>query len=61
MFVVYSPNDDSETGTVNRLLEDGTGAVWCAAGRGLYRLEQMNGHGRFEWSRSGFNERLRTI
>ena len=43
MFVFYRPIDDAKTGTVNMLLEDRTGAVWCAAGRGLYRLEQMNG------------------
>jgi signal transduction histidine kinase/ligand-binding sensor domain-containing protein len=27
---------------VNALLEDRTGAVWCGAGRGLYRLDQTN-------------------
>jgi ligand-binding sensor domain-containing protein/two-component sensor histidine kinase len=43
MFVLYRPNDNSTTGTVNVLLEDRSGAVWCGAGRGLYRLEQTNG------------------
>jgi ligand-binding sensor domain-containing protein/two-component sensor histidine kinase len=42
MFLLFSPNDYSRTGSVNVLLEDGTGAVWCGAGRGLYRLEQTN-------------------
>ena len=48
MFVLYRPNDDSKTGTVNLLLEDSAGVIWAAAGRGLYRLEQTNG----EWTLS---------
>ena len=46
MFVLYQPNDPSMTGSVNVLLEERTGAVWCGGGRGLYRLEQTNG----EWT-----------
>jgi ligand-binding sensor domain-containing protein/signal transduction histidine kinase len=46
MFVPYRPNDLSRTGTVNVFLEDRTGAVWCGAGYGLYRLEPTNG----EWT-----------
>jgi ligand-binding sensor domain-containing protein/signal transduction histidine kinase len=46
MFVLYLPNDHSQTGSVNVLLEDSTGAVWCGTGRGLYRLEQTKG----EWT-----------
>lgn len=42
MFISYSPDDDSRA-TVNILLEDRTGAVWCGAGRGLYRLQETNG------------------
>src|SRR6185295_12736412 len=36
-------NDHSRIGSVNALLEDQTGAVWCGAGRGLYRLERTDG------------------
>jgi ligand-binding sensor domain-containing protein len=46
MFVLYHTNDNSSTGPVNALLEDHTGAIWCGAGHGLYRLEQMDG----EWT-----------
>jgi ligand-binding sensor domain-containing protein/signal transduction histidine kinase len=46
MFVLYQPNNDSKTGTVNALLEDRAGVIWAGAGRGLYRLEQSNG----QWS-----------
>src|SRR6185295_7866390 len=46
MFVLYVPNDHSRTGSVNVLLEDRTGAVWCGTGHGLYRLEQTDG----EWT-----------
>src|SRR5882672_9284825 len=46
MFVLYDPNDHSRTGSVNVLLEDRTGAVWCGTGHGLYRLEQTDG----EWT-----------
>ena len=46
MFVLYRPNDHSTTETINVLLEERTGAVWCGAGHGLYRLEQTNG----EWT-----------
>jgi ligand-binding sensor domain-containing protein/two-component sensor histidine kinase len=42
MFVPFPPNDYPRTGSVNVLLEDQTGAVWCGAGSGLYRLEQMD-------------------
>jgi ligand-binding sensor domain-containing protein/two-component sensor histidine kinase len=38
MFVLYSQADN-----VNALLEDRAGVVWAGGGRGLYRLEQMNG------------------
>jgi ligand-binding sensor domain-containing protein/two-component sensor histidine kinase len=40
MFVLFRPND---TASVNVLLEDRTGAVWCGAERGLFRLEQEGG------------------
>jgi ligand-binding sensor domain-containing protein/signal transduction histidine kinase len=43
MFALYHPNDHSTTGTVNVLLEDRTGAVWCGAAYGLYRLEPNAG------------------
>jgi ligand-binding sensor domain-containing protein/signal transduction histidine kinase len=43
MFVLYQTNDGSRTGSGNALLEDHTGAVWCGAGRGLYRLEPTDG------------------
>src|SRR5262249_39971346 len=43
MFVFYRPNDHPSTGSVNALLEDRTGIVWCGTGHGLYRLEQTNG------------------
>lgn len=43
MFVLYHTNDNSRTGSGNALLEDHTGAVWCGAGRGLYRLEPTDG------------------
>ncbi|MEW6212087.1 MAG: two-component regulator propeller domain-containing protein [Acidobacteriota bacterium] len=43
MFVLFRPNDHSWTGSVNMLLEDRTGAVWCGAGRGLYQIEQIDG------------------
>jgi ligand-binding sensor domain-containing protein/two-component sensor histidine kinase len=43
MFVPYRPNDESKTGSVNVLLEDSAGVIWIGAGRGLYRLEPMNG------------------
>src|SRR5581483_4290103 len=46
MFVFYRPNDHSKAGSVNVFLEDRTGAVWCGAGRGLYRLEKTGG----EWT-----------
>jgi ligand-binding sensor domain-containing protein/two-component sensor histidine kinase len=47
MFALFSPSDHSRTGSVNVLLEDRTGAVWCGAGHGLYRLEQTNGQWKF--------------
>ena len=34
---------NSQTGTINALLEDHTGVIWAGGGRGLYRLEQTNG------------------
>jgi len=43
MFVLYHTTDNSRTGSGNALLEDHTGAVWCGAGRGLYRLEPNDG------------------
>ena len=43
MFVPHHPNDHSATGSVNVLLEDRAGAVWCGAGQGLYRLEPNAG------------------
>ena len=46
MFVLYRSNDHSTMGSVNVLLEDRTGVVWCGAGRGLYRLEKTDG----EWA-----------
>ena len=46
MFVLHHPDDLSTTGMVNVLLEERTGAVWCGASQGLYRLEQTNG----EWA-----------
>jgi ligand-binding sensor domain-containing protein/two-component sensor histidine kinase len=46
MFALISPIDHSSTGSVNALLEDRTGAVWCGAGRGLYRLDRTDG----EWT-----------
>jgi ligand-binding sensor domain-containing protein len=46
MFVLYRPEDDSKTGTVNMLFEDRAGVIWVGAGRGLYRLEHTNG----EWT-----------
>ena len=46
MFVLLRPNDQSRIRSVNVLLEDRTGAVWCGAGGGLYRLEQTDG----EWT-----------
>jgi ligand-binding sensor domain-containing protein/two-component sensor histidine kinase len=45
MFVLFRPHDHPRTGSVNVLLEDRTGAVWCGTGQGLYRLEQTDG----EW------------
>ncbi len=45
MFVLYTPDNQSQTEFVNVLLEDGTGTVWCGTGNGLYRLEKRNG----EW------------
>src|SRR5262249_27591342 len=39
----FSPNDQSRIGSVNALLEDRTGVVWCGAGQGLYRLEHKDG------------------
>jgi ligand-binding sensor domain-containing protein/two-component sensor histidine kinase len=46
MFVPIRLNDPSGMGSVNVLLEDRTGAVWCGTGHGLYRLEQTDG----EWA-----------
>jgi len=43
MFVLCHTNDNSMTGSGNALLEDRTGAIWCGAGRGLYRLEPNDG------------------
>ncbi|HVF48236.1 MAG TPA: two-component regulator propeller domain-containing protein, partial [Pyrinomonadaceae bacterium] len=40
MFVLYHPDHLSTTGMVHVLLEERTGAVWCGAAQGLYRLEQ---------------------
>jgi ligand-binding sensor domain-containing protein len=40
MFALFRPH---ETSTVNVLLEDHTGAVWCGAERGLFRLEPGGG------------------
>jgi ligand-binding sensor domain-containing protein/signal transduction histidine kinase len=45
MFVLYPPDDHSQTESVNVLLEERAGAIWCGTGRGLYRLEQTDG----EW------------
>ena len=42
MFALISTIDQSRSGSVNALLEDRTGVVWCGAGNGLYRLEQAN-------------------
>src|ERR1051325_3049969 len=42
MFVPFPPNDYPTTGRGNVLLDDQTGAVWCGAGSGLCRLEQMD-------------------
>ncbi|HET9531563.1 MAG TPA: two-component regulator propeller domain-containing protein [Blastocatellia bacterium] len=41
MFALYP-----QTGMVNVLLEDRAGVIWAGAGRGLYRLDQING----EWT-----------
>ena len=43
MFVLCHTNENSRTGSGNALLEDHTGAVWCGAGHGLYRLEPTDG------------------
>ncbi|MEW6130618.1 MAG: two-component regulator propeller domain-containing protein [Acidobacteriota bacterium] len=43
MFVFINPVDQQRTASVNALLEDRAGDVWCGAGHGLYRLEQVDG------------------
>jgi ligand-binding sensor domain-containing protein/two-component sensor histidine kinase len=46
MFALIRTNDHLGTGSMNVLLQDHTGTVWCGAGRGLYQLKQMDG----EWT-----------
>ena len=41
MFVVYNPTEKSIA--FNVLLEDETGAIWCATSEGLYRLDILPG------------------
>jgi ligand-binding sensor domain-containing protein/signal transduction histidine kinase len=43
MFVLLRSNDQPSTSSVNALLEDRTGTIWCGTGNGLYRLEQTDG------------------
>ncbi len=45
-FVVYHPGQDEKARSVNVLLEDRVGAIWCGTNGGLYRLEQEGG----EWT-----------
>ena len=43
MFVVYNPPNGEKATAFNALLEDETGAIWCATSAGLYRLEVSAG------------------
>ena len=39
MFVVYHPSQQEDANRVNALIEDPSGAIWCATYAGLYRLQ----------------------
>ena len=50
MFVVYNPPNGQKATAFNALLEDETGAIWCATSEGLYRLEvSANGGAQFHF------------
>jgi ligand-binding sensor domain-containing protein/signal transduction histidine kinase len=43
-FVVYHPGEGERAQTVNALVEDRAGVIWCGTDAGLYRLEGTQGH-----------------
>jgi ligand-binding sensor domain-containing protein/two-component sensor histidine kinase len=48
-FLVYKTGDDEKAKSVNVLVEDHTGAIWCGTAGGLYRLQTRDGLRVFEF------------
>jgi ligand-binding sensor domain-containing protein/signal transduction histidine kinase len=49
MFVIYYPGESESARSVNVLIEDHTGAIWCGTGDGIYRLEQAGDQVKFQF------------
>ena len=52
-FTVYLPGDGDRAQTVNALLEDHAGVIWCGTDAGLYRLERTQSHWMFSFVNIG--------
>jgi PAS domain S-box-containing protein len=48
MFVVYYPGESDSENSINVILQDQRGAIWCGTSAGLFRLNQINGEWKFE-------------
>lgn len=58
MFTAYSPVDEAKAKTVNVLLQDRAGAIWCGTGGGLYRMELTGGEVKFAFVDLGIPDHL---
>ena len=48
-FVAYRPNRDAKSQSVNAMIEDRAGNIWCGTESGLYKLEQVEGQWTFHF------------
>lgn len=48
-FVAYRPSRDARGQSVNAMIEDRAGNIWCGTESGLYRLEQVEGQWTFNF------------
>ncbi len=48
-FVAYRPSRDAKSQSVNAMIEDRAGNIWCGTESGLYRLEQVEGQWTFRF------------
>ncbi len=48
-FTAYRPSRDARSQSVNAMIEDRAGNIWCGTESGLYRLEQVEGRWEFQF------------